>query len=140
MLAAAEDAVQVAGVVARPIVASAPGLDEEALVLAVLLALVVLLPVLHQPALPFERGLRSGTLDVGLHRQLRRRGVQLLHDVPLGLGTVVSHRVGRVSDATLTHGTPAGCVSTVIRSSSGSPALRATAAKLSPDSPHAISD
>src|SRR5678816_4778415 len=80
MLAAAEDPVQVARVVARPMVASTPRLDEEALVLAVLLALVVLLAVLHQPALPLERGLRSGALDVGLRRRLRRRGVQLLHD------------------------------------------------------------
>jgi len=107
MLAAAEDTVQVAGVVARPIVASTPRLDEEALMLAVLLALVVLLPVLHQPAFPRERGLRSGTLDVGLGWHLRRRGVQLLEDVPFGLGAVVSYGVGRVSDATLTHGPPA---------------------------------
>jgi hypothetical protein len=53
---------------------------------------------------------------------------------------VVSDRVGRVSDATLTHGDPPGCVSAFIRSWSGSPTLRATAAKLSPDSPDAISD
>jgi len=107
MLAAAEDTVQVAGVVARPIVASTPRLDKEPFVLAVLLALVVLLPVLHQPAPPLERGLRSRALDVGLGWRLRRRGVQLPDNVPRGLGAVVSYGVGRVSDATLTHGPPA---------------------------------
>src|SRR5687767_14410742 len=104
MPAAAKDAVEVPRVVARPIVASTPCLDEEALTLALLLAVVVLLPVLDQATLPLECGLRSVALDVRLGRQPRRRGMQLLHDVPLGLGTVVSFSVGRVSNATLTHG------------------------------------
>jgi len=90
MLTMGKHAVQVARVVARAIVAAASDLVEQARVLAVLLGLVVLLPILDQPALPPQGRSRSIARSAGLRRRFRGRGLELLDDARLCLRAVLA--------------------------------------------------
>jgi hypothetical protein len=80
MLTVAKNTVEVSLVVARPVVATALVLDEESGSLAVLLPLIVLLAIFHQPALASVCRLLPLPLDDRCARLLRRPRVKLLDD------------------------------------------------------------
>jgi hypothetical protein len=103
MLATAEHAVQVSRVVARARGTTSSHRLEQALVLAFLLGIVMLLPVFDQSAFAPERG--SYLIEIRARRywQLSRPRLELFDDARLGLWAMVAFGVRRWSLTTLTH-------------------------------------
>jgi len=105
MFAAAKHAVQVTRVVARTVGTTSSRHLEQSGTLAVLLALIVLLPVFDEPAFASERSSYPIEIRACGRWQLGWSRLELLGDAGLGLWPVFAFGVRRWSFTTLAHGT-----------------------------------